>query len=143
MPLAIHEISIEQTASPGTSVTFCVVKELEVMDETERFARNLEGDLYERDTQNRDSIKVAAEFYPASINQAGLNILWDWWYYHDEVTLTDGAATTPESDSTDAYFKTYTGYILEMPGKGMSPSKSGDAPWRLVIGVNLTVRLTI
>lgn len=143
MPLQVHEISIAQTASPGTSVTFCVVKELEVTDETERFTRNLDGELYERDTQNRDSLRVAAEFYPTSITQTSLNILWDWWYYHEEVILTDGAATTPEDDTADAYFKTYTGYILEMPGRGMSPNKSGGAPWRLVIGVNLTARLTI
>ena len=134
--MARNEVRIyNSTLSADTGVTLSPCRRLKPSLSTERFARDINGVLYVKDLSYDTVEELEIEFYLTSLSHTELNTLWNWNENKTRLNVQDMAFTSPQDLAADAYYKTYSGYIIEMPNDFMSPAKMTGDP--------VTVRMMI
>jgi hypothetical protein len=58
-----------------------------------------------------------------AVTMADMNLLVHWRHYRRRLYIEDQAFTSPLAFSTDAYFKSFRGYVSALDGKHLSPDK--------------------
>ncbi len=145
MTLARNQISILDTesGSANTTVVLNPARRLEVHRDTEVLVRDVNGTLRLKDVPYAGPRRISIEFYLTSLTLEDANNLWDMWRRRARVTVTDGATTSPEDNTVDSYFKTFSGIIVNMPPDALSPQKSGEGPFTLEVEVDSYSYLTM
>lgn len=137
------QVQIQQVASPGVTVVLNPARRVAPDRESELYGRDINGNLYPRDVGNTDITSVEIEFYIMSLTQENMNNLYDLFHNREQVTVTDGTTLGGDDKTSDAYYKTYTGYIDKMPPESESPLKQDSGPYRMRILVDATTRLAM
>lgn len=143
MPLASNQIQIAQIASPGTTIVLSPARQIRPRNVSEKIGRDINGALYSRDVPYLGPDEIEVEYYITSLSQEDLNNLWDLHYLRERVRVTDGANTASPDKTSDPYFRTYDGVIVEMPPDNHSPRKQGGGPYTIRILVDTVTRTTM
>lgn len=133
----------DATLSADTGVTFTPARRLKPILSTERFTRDITGALYAIDLNYDSVIELEIEVYISSLTHSNLNTLWSWNENKTKLTIQDMAVTTPQDLTKDAFYKTYTGYIIEIPPDFMSPLKMSGEPATIRMMIDSVTMVTI
>lgn len=138
------------SSSPSWSVTLTpvarVLPELDVSGSgasSRQVGRDVNNHLYTRDVPVQGPIRLTIAVYKHSMSLSDWNRILDAAHFGYQVTVTDNAATAPEAQTTDAYYKTYTGRIASVAPDSYSPFKIGTGPFNIVVLVQSTTSLTV
>lgn len=103
------------------------------------------GELYSRDLTGESHLRDMAFVHPPEItieckfktlSMANINLLRLWHESGVELFLDDQAQTATPDPTADAYYKDYTGHLVEMPGHIISPHKMRTDSYNLRFNVH-------
>jgi len=107
------------------------VKPEPVLGPDQRFHYDISETLRQTDTDGKQARKLTIGCTHLAATMMQLNMMRYWLDYEKRLLIEDLSLTDPPSMTTDAMYKTYSGFLVTLPGEIESPGKMIPAEYSI------------